>query len=68
MPQVGITEYSTPNVLLLLYTLGFVCVCVSVCIYVCIYIAFVVYFFFYKKRILMPHIDFTFYVQTKGKL
>lgn len=50
MPQVGITEYSTPNVLLLLYTLGFVCVCVSVCIYVCIYIAFVVYFFFTRKE------------------
>lgn len=65
MPQVGITEYSTPNVLLLLYTLGF---CVCVCIYVCIYIVFVCFYFFYKKRILMPHIDFTFYVQTKGKL
>lgn len=62
MPQVGITEYSTPNVLLLLYTLGFVCVCVYICVYIYRFC------FFYKKRILMPHIDFTFYVQTKGKL
>jgi len=45
MPQVGITEYSTPNVLLLLYTLGFLCVC----IYVYIYIVFV-FFFFTRKE------------------
>lgn len=54
MPQVGITEYSTPNVLLLLYTVGFFfCVCVYICVYIEFLFVFII--FLQEKNINAPY-------------
>lgn len=48
---------TSPRPVLCYYTTG-----------ICIYFLFLLFFFLNNKRILMPHINSTFYVQTRGEL